>query len=101
MSPNVLVIEPFADLRLGITETLRREHLACNAVATAAEAAAELGMRAYTHVVVDLHSTGDFAASLDPSSRVILLTEDDSYSGSFPTLRKPFSRAELISRVTS
>ena len=101
MSPKVLVIEPFADLRVEIAAALRREHYTCDAVATAEEAAAQLDARPYEYVIVDLHSTGDFASTVTASSRVILLTEDDSYGGSHPTLLKPFSRADLLSRVTN
>ena len=100
MSPTVLVIEPFADLRLEIAATLRRQHYTCDAVATAAEGSAVMDSRAYDHVVIDLDSTGDFAASVDPSMHVILLTDEDSRDvGGYATLRKPFSRDELMLRL--
>ena len=101
MFPKVLVIEPFTDLRLEIAATLRREHYACDAVATAAEGAAELDARPYEFVVVDLESTGDFTTTFAPTANVIVLTEDESYRGSFPTLLKPFTRDELIARFTN
>lgn len=101
MSSTVLVIEPFADLRLEIAATLRRQHYACDAVATVAEAQAELGARAYDHVVIDLESTGNFAASVDPSVHLVLLTDMDSRDvGGHATLRKPFSRDELVLRLS-
>ena len=96
MSPTVLVIEPFTDLRLEIAAALRREHYTCDAVATAAEGTVEMDAHPYEYVVVDLESTGDFASTVDPSSHVILLTDEDSRDvGGYPTLRKPFSRDEL------
>ena len=96
MFPSVLVVEPFADLRLEIAATLRREHYTCDAVATAAEGTAELDARSYEYVVIDLESTGDFVSSVDPAAHVILLTDEDSRDvGGYPTLRKPFSRDEL------
>lgn len=101
MSPTVLVIEPFADLRLEIAATLRREHYTCDAVGTAAEGTAVMGSRSYDHVVIDLESTGDFAATVDPSMHVILLTDQDSSEvGGYATLRKPFSRDELTSSLS-
>lgn len=100
MSPTVLIIEPFSDLRLEIAATLRRQHYTCDAVATAAEGTAVLGARRYDHVVVDLDSTGDFAESVGPSMHVILLTDQDSRDvGGYATLRKPFSRDELMLRL--
>ena len=100
MSLNVLVVEPFEDLRFIIADALRREHYACDAVGTAEEGDAALHARDYNYVVVDLESTGDFVSSLDPSAHVIVLTENDSYRGQHPTLLKPFSRDELMLRLT-
>lgn len=101
MSSTVLVIEPFADLRLEIAATLRRQHYTCDAVATAAEGSAVMGTRTYDHVVIDLDSTGNFAETVDPSTHVILLTDQDpSEVGGRPTLRKPFSRDELTSSLS-
>lgn len=99
---SVLVIEPFADLRLEIAATLRREHYSCSAVATAEEGAAALEAGPYSYLVVDSDSVGDYVAAMNPSSHVIVLTDDDSLDArGYATLRKPFSRDELMKRLTS
>lgn len=98
---SVLVIEPFADLRLEIAATLVRAHYSCSAVATAEEGAAKLETNAYSYLVVDSASVGDYVAAVDRSSHVIVLTEDDSPNvHGYATLRKPFSRDELMKRLT-
>lgn len=97
---SVLVIEPFADLRLEIAATLLREHYSCSAVATAEEGAAALQARPYSYLVVDHDSVGDYVKAVGPSSHIIVLTEDDSEDArGYATLRKPFSRDELMKRL--
>jgi CheY-like chemotaxis protein len=86
MVPRVLVIEPYADLRMEIAATLRREHYPCDAVAEVSEAAGEIGRHKYEHIVVDGDSMGELVASLDPGAHVI-------------SLAKPFGRDELIRAV--
>ena len=86
MVPRVLVIEPYADLRMEIAATLRREHYPCDAVADLAEAAVEIGRHTYEHIVVDGDTMGELVASLDPGVHVI-------------SLPKPFGRDELICAV--
>ncbi|MEO8381070.1 MAG: hypothetical protein ABI779_15515 [Acidobacteriota bacterium] len=101
---RVLIVEPYADLRAEIAATLRREHYTCDAVASADHATIQLSRNAYAYVVVDLEVIGgDLVSALDPSSRVILLTDNDSepIEGADSTLQKPFSREELIARFTS
>jgi len=83
---RVLVIEPYADLRMEIAATLRREHYPCDAVADVADAAQEIGRHGYEHIVVDGDSMRALVASLDPAAHVI-------------SLRKPFGRDELIRAV--
>lgn len=83
---RVLVIEPYADLRLEIAATLRREHYRCDAVADVADAAKEIARHGYEHIVVDGDSMRALVASLDPAAHVI-------------SLRKPFGRDELIRAV--
>ena len=103
MIPRVLVLEPYADLRTEIAATLQREHYACDAVATAADAALELRRHTYAYVVVDLDSVDSTAlvASIDPTSHVILLTNGEQQQEGYPALRKPFGRAELMAQFTS
>jgi DNA-binding response OmpR family regulator len=103
MVPRVLVLEPYADLRVEIAATLRREHYACDVVATAADAALKLDQRTYAYVVVDLDTTdvGALVTAIDPASQVILLTNDDDQTMGYTELRKPFGRDELIARLTS
>lgn len=96
----VLVIEPFADLRLEIAAALRSADFSCSAVATAEEGAAHLESRAYSHLVVDSDLMGDYVAAVSPSSHVIVLTEDDASDvRGYATLRKPFGRDELMKRL--
>lgn len=98
---SVLVIEPFADLRLEIAATLLRERYSCSAVATAEEGAAALEAQPYSYLVVDSDSVGDYVAAVDPSSHVIVLTDDEGPDArGYATLRKPFSRDELMKRLT-
>lgn len=100
MVPRVLVLEPYADLRMEIASTLRREHYACDTVGTAADAVVELDQRTYAWVVIDLDTTdcASVMAGLDPASQVILVSGDDDERSA---LRKPFGRAELLARFTS
>ena len=96
MVPLVLVLEPYSDLRALIAATLQREHYECDVVATAADAALELRRHHYAYVVVDVDTadSGAVMAGIDPSSRLILLTNEPHEHG----LRKPFGRAELMAR---
>jgi DNA-binding response OmpR family regulator len=104
MVPRVLILEPHPDLRMEIAATLRREHYACDVVATAADAALQLDQRTYRWVVVDLDTldSSRLVAGIDPSSQVVLLTADDDEGESgHAALRKPFGRDELIARLTN
>lgn len=104
MSSKVLIIEPYADLRSAIVATLTREHYTCDAVASPEHAMLALDRHAYKYVLMEADSLGtDLVSSLDPRSRVILITESDSDAvvGADSTLRKPFGRDELIARFTN
>lgn len=102
MSPNVLVVEPYADLRSGIVATLERRHFECDGVATADAAALKLREHDYAYVVVDADpSTEAFVSSLDPGAHVILLSDDETREprrNVYAVLQKPFSRDELLAQ---
>ena len=101
MSPNVLVVEPYADLRSGIVATLERRHFECDSVGTADAAALKLREHDYAYVVVDVDpSTEAFVSSLDPDAHVILLSDDarQARTNDFAVLQKPFSRDELLAQ---
>jgi DNA-binding response OmpR family regulator len=104
MSPNVLVVEPYADLRAGIVAALQKLALSCDAVATAGDAVLKLHDHDYTYVVLDIDETGgtsmdDLVSSLNAHENLILITDSDPRdvrSGDAAVLRKPFAREELI-----
>jgi DNA-binding response OmpR family regulator len=103
MVSQVLVVESYADLRAGIVSALQRSSYECDAVATPAAAILKLREHDYAYLVVDVdspESTDAFVASLDPSANVILISDvEDASDGHFATLRKPFSRDELMARM--
>ena len=100
MVPKVLVIEPYADLRMEIAAILRRAHFVCDTAATAEAAAVELDQRAYAFVVGVVDTMASLASTFDPSSRLIVMTDSEARDfGGHTTLRKPFGRDELISRM--
>jgi DNA-binding response OmpR family regulator len=102
MFPNVLVVEPYADLRASIVTVLQRRHFQCDSVATADAALLKLREQHYAYLVVDVDPTTDaFVASLDPDAKVILLSDDDPReprANEFAMLQKPFSREELLAQ---
>lgn len=100
---RVLVFEPYADLRAEIAATLRRESFPCDAVDTPERARLALNRSNYRYVVVDLANAGELLPELTPDSHLILLTESaiDDAGTSHATLRKPFTRDELIARLRS
>jgi DNA-binding response OmpR family regulator len=101
----VLVVESYPDLRAGIVSALRRYEFDCDAVATPEAAVLKLREHDYAYYVIDLDSpdsTDELVASFAPDARVILISEDDPSNEApnrFPTLRKPFSRDELMAQV--
>ena len=104
LSSRVLIFEPYADLRAEIAATLTREHYTCDAVGSAEHALLALKRNSYKYVLMDAESLGGaIVSSLDPASRVILITDSQSSAdtGADATLQKPFSRDELISRFAS
>lgn len=106
MVPNVLVVEPYADLRAGIVAVLERLDLDCNSVSTASDAMLKLTNRNYAHVVVDIDDcTGeglsDLVRTLDPRAHVVLISDADPRevrSHDRVVLRKPFAREELVAQ---
>jgi DNA-binding response OmpR family regulator len=104
MSPRVLIIEPYADLRAEIAAMLTREHYTCDAVSSPKHAMLALNRHAYKYVLMEADSLdGELVSSLDPRSRIILITENqhDAVVGADATLQKPFGRDELIARFTN
>lgn len=104
MVPQVLVVESYPDLRAGIVAALRRYSYECDAVATPAAAMLKLREHNYAYVVIDVDTSGysdDFVAGLDPNANVILISDDaaDEAQVHRTTLRKPFSRDELMERM--
>ena len=104
MSPRILVVEPYADLRTEITAVLRRAHYSCDAVATPADAVLQLRLHDYAYVVVDLDSadTGPLLSTIgEGDAHVILLADDTSNNvrHGLNALQKPFGRDELIARL--
>jgi len=101
----VLVVESYPDLRTGIVAALRRYQYECDAVATPEAAVLKLREHAYAYFVIDLDSpdsTDELVASFEPDANVILISDDDPGNEPdqrFPTLRKPFSRDELMAQV--
>lgn len=104
MVPTVLVVESYPDLRAGIVDVLHRLHLNCDAVATPNAATLKLREHDYAYVVVDVDSpdaTDDFVSSLAPGANVILISDADprdEQATGYATLRKPFSRDELMAQ---
>ena len=101
MSPTVLVVESYPDLRAGIVDVLQRSHFDCDAVATTGAATLKLREHDYAYVVVDVDpSTEAFVRSLDPGAHVILLSDDarEARTNDFAVLQKPFSRDELLAQ---
>lgn len=106
MVPNVLVVEPYADLRAGIVAVLERLHLDCDSVSTASDAMLKLTDRSYAHVIVDIdddtaESVADLVRSLDPRAHVVLISDGDPRdvrSHDRVVLRKPFAREELVAQ---
>jgi len=101
----VLVVESYPDLRAGIVSALKRYEFECDAVATSAAAVLKLREHEYAYYVIDLDSpdaTDELLASFEPGANVILISEDDASGNAangFATLRKPFSRDELLAQV--
>lgn len=106
MVPNVLVVEPYADLRAGIVAVLDRLDYVCDAVATADQAALRLHEHDYAYVVVDIDDDtaeplAELVTSLDAHANVILITDCDPRdvrSHDHAVLRKPFAREELVAQ---
>ena len=99
MSPRVLIVEPYADLRASIAAILRREHYTCDTAASADAARAELGQSDYQYVIVELDMADQLGLVKSP---MIVLT--DTYvqgTGSVASLRKPFGRDELMARLNN
>jgi DNA-binding response OmpR family regulator len=100
-SPNVLVVEPYTDLRDGIVDTLQRLDYVCDSVATPVAATLKLHERDYDYVVLTVDAGGAtdaLVATLDAHRHVLLLTDDDPREMSahdHSVLRKPFGRDEL------
>ncbi|HEX2059305.1 MAG TPA: hypothetical protein VHK90_01060 [Thermoanaerobaculia bacterium] len=106
MVPNVLVVEPYADLRDGIVAVLDRLDFVCDAVENAEQAALRLHEHDYAYVLVDIDDDSaaplaDLVTSLDAHANVILITDCDPRdirSRDRAVLRKPFAREELVAQ---
>ncbi|MEA2464766.1 MAG: hypothetical protein QOJ98_2513 [Acidobacteriota bacterium] len=104
MVPTVLVVESYPDLRAGIVDALRRNHIDCDAVATPNAATLKLREHDYAYVLIDVdctEGTDEFVSSFDPGANVILISDADprdAATNRFAMLRKPFSRDELMAQ---
>ena len=103
MFPNVLVVEPYADLRDGIVTALQRIAYSCDAVASARDAVLKLHDHDYEYVVLDIDDNGApmaaLVSSLAAHGNLILITDRDPRdvrAGDAAVLRKPFAREELV-----
>ena len=107
MSPSVLVIEDYADLRSMIAETLALGHYTCDPVATAEDAIAKLRERRYSAILLSsrLPIAADpvmhFLHEQQPEEecKVIVMAEPEQATEQCPVLFKPFSRDQLFDRL--
>ncbi|HYO78060.1 MAG TPA: hypothetical protein VE010_16495 [Thermoanaerobaculia bacterium] len=108
MSPQILVIESYADLRAGIVAALEHYAYSCDAVASAEAAVLKLREHDYAYVVLDVdaaspQATREFVSALGEAN-VILISDSDPrepHSEHVAMLRKPFSRDELMAQLRS
>lgn len=109
MSPTVLVVEDYADLRSAIVATLVRGDYACDNVRSAEAAIDLLRDHHYDTILLSprLPICDDpvmhFLASSQPGelAKVVLMTDDDDDEPSPATrvLSKPFNHEELLAEV--
>jgi len=101
MATQVLVVEPYADFRREIVAMLTQERYRCDAVSSAHDAMLKIREHDYAYILLDVDSN-DVSDFLDshPAGEVILISENDREPGaSYPVLRKPFARDELLARL--
>ncbi len=107
MTPAVLVVEDYADLRSAIATVLSRGHYSC-VLASTGDAIDRLKEQQYDAILL----SPTFPLSSDPVmhflienqpaelQKVILMTFPDLVGADeYPVLLKPFNRAQLLAKV--
>jgi DNA-binding response OmpR family regulator len=112
MSPSVLVVEDYTDLRAAIVDTLVRQEYVCESATTAEEAIVKLRAHHYEAILLAprLPIKNDpvmrFLHDSQPEElrKVILMTspdvEEDTDPDDCPVLAKPFNNEQLFARLT-
>lgn len=98
MDSPVLIVEPYADFRAEIAETLSRLHYRCDSVASVSDALLRIRDRSYVSLVIDLEQAGraeELLASF-AVQKIVLITEDEVPDERYRTLRKPFDSKALL-----
>lgn len=106
MSPTVLVVEDYPDLRFAIADTLSREHYDCDCVGTSDAAIAKLREHRYEVILLAprLPISSDpvmhFLQEHQPGEmpKVVLMT-DPGVVSDCRTLSKPFNPSELLGKL--
>ena len=108
MSPSVLIVEDYADLRSAIADALTREEYTCDQTSSAG-AIQLLREHRYSKILLapTLPITDDpvmhfiLAEQPDQVSNVVLMTEPDRVEelGTNQYLVKPFNNEQLLSKV--
>ena len=109
MSHAVLIVEDYADLRLALTETLRRRHYTCDCARSVDEALVKLGSGEYEAILLapTIPIKDDrivrWIAEHRPSDvgKIILMTEPQDDEPPYRTLMKPFNTEELVAELAA
>jgi DNA-binding response OmpR family regulator len=108
MSPSVLVVEDYTDLRAAIAEALERGHYTCDQTSSAG-AISKLRENRYSTILLapTLPITDDpvmhflLEEQPDQVSKVVLMTDPDreDEAGSTKVLLKPFNNEQLLAKI--
>ena len=111
MSPSVLIVEDYADLRLALTETLARHAYTCDCAKTVEEALQMLQQREYAAILLSptipikddriVRYIRDFRPA--ETAKIILMTDppEDNEGPQYRTLAKPFNNEQLFAELDS